>query len=162
MQTYKDRMRAASLWQPYAQLSVLGLKHIETRGWYTKHRGPLAMQATKARPKELNGIEYRGEFWEAFMPYFIEMPPWTIGNLGQKGALPMGAIVGTVNIVDCVPIESLYGSAYDTPRERAFGDWSEGRFGWIMESPVVFDKPVPIAGKQGLWNWDRTVGDSNG
>lgn len=150
-------MKASSLWQPYAQLCVLGLKSIETRGRKMYHRGEIAIHSTKNVPKELRGMEYRGEFWEAFKPHFIEMPPWTVVKLGQKTTLPMGAIVGTVNVVDCVPIEKLYGSEYDTPTERAFGDWSEKRYGWILENPVCFDTPVPIAGHQGLWNWDEQV-----
>ena len=69
--------------------------------------------------------------------------------------LPYGAIVGKVTLVDCVPIEQLYGGGLDTPRERAFGDWRPGRYGWILANPILFKAPIPTRGKQGLWEWTQ-------
>jgi len=68
----------------------------------------------------------------------------------QKKTPPAGWGFGP----DGVPIERLYGSRYDTPKERAFGDWSPGRWGWILRNPVLFEKPVPARGAQGFWNWE--------
>lgn len=40
-------MKAVSLWEPWATLVRLKIKRIETRGWSTSYRGPLAIHATK-------------------------------------------------------------------------------------------------------------------
>lgn len=39
-------MKAITIWQPYAQAIVLGLKKFETRSWPTKYRGKLAIHAS--------------------------------------------------------------------------------------------------------------------
>ena len=50
-------------------------------------------------------------------------------------------------LFDCVPVEDL---GVD-PVERAFGDYSPGRFGWRLASVVRLPVPVPARGMQGLW-----------
>ena len=40
-------MKALPVTQPYATLVALGAKHIETRSWSTRYRGPLAIHAGK-------------------------------------------------------------------------------------------------------------------
>ena len=119
-------MKALSLWQPWAQLIVTGEKLVETRGWPTKIRGKIAIHAAKRKPDKTL--------------HFAD--------------LPLGAVVGTVEIIDCLPIEALYGSEYDTPLERSYGDWAQGRYGWILRNPKRFDAPIPAAGHQGFWRWE--------
>ena len=118
-------MRALSLWQPWAQLIVLGEKMVETRSWHTNVRGVIAVHAAKRRPDKTFGI----------------------------ADLPLGAVVGTVEILDCLPIEKLYGSEYDTARERSYGDWTRGRYGWILGNPRLFEQAISAAGHQGFWRW---------
>jgi hypothetical protein len=119
-------MKALSLWQPWAQLIVTGEKRVETRGWPTKICGEIAIHAAKRKPDETL--------------HFAD--------------LPLGAVVGTVEIMDCVPIEELYGSQYDTELERSYGDWARGRYGWILRNPKRLEAPIPAAGHQGFWQWD--------
>ena len=40
---------AISLWEPWAAAIKLKLKCIETRGWSTKYRGPIAIHAARSR-----------------------------------------------------------------------------------------------------------------
>jgi hypothetical protein len=119
-------MRAITLWQPWAQLIVTGAKRVETRHWPTNIRGVIAIHAAK-RKLDLTSFH---------------------------GVLPLGAVVGTVELVDCIRIEELYGSEYDSPAERSYGDWSPGRYGWLLRNPVLFDAPVPARGSQGFWRWE--------
>jgi len=138
-------MKAISLWQPWAQLCVLGEKRIETRGYKTNVRGRVAIHAAM-KPLQIT-TELRPFFFQHGLSFF------------QRGAkmpsgLALGAIVGTVEIIDCVPLAELVGGPYDTPKERASGDWSEGRWGWILRDPVCFEAPVPAKGRQGFWNWE--------
>ena len=41
-------MKAISIRQPWAWLIVNGYKDVENRTWYTSHRGPLLICASKA------------------------------------------------------------------------------------------------------------------
>lgn len=146
-------MKALTIRQPYASLTVSAdqygapFKRVETRSWKTGYRGPLAIHAGKYRPDM----------------FFLGMGERTadifasVGLYGDQSIanLPYGAVVGKAVLVDCVPIEQLYGTEYDTPQERAFGDWSAGRYGWILESPVCFDTPILVSGKRGLWVWNE-------
>lgn len=94
-----------------------------------------------------------------------------------------GIILGTVELIDCVPFRSLRDVAYRDrtakgPRRDAAIDlakriskatgiplrklaehpgWGyvEGPFCWIVARPVVFDEPIPAKGRLGLWNFER-------
>ena len=81
---------------------------------------------------------------------------WTKAVLeaaGGGGNLPRGAVIGTVEIVDCVPVEELVDSLDN--RERLLGDYSPGRFAWVLQNQVMFKTPIPACGKQGWWNWEE-------
>ena len=45
-------MKVLSVRQPWAWLIVAGHKDIENRKWYTNHRGPLLIHASKAMDPE--------------------------------------------------------------------------------------------------------------
>jgi hypothetical protein len=40
-----------------------------------------------------------------------------------------------------------------TPDELAYGDYTPGRYAWILKDVKQID-PVPAKGHLGLWNWD--------
>ena len=136
-------MRAFTVYQPYAYAIVEGLKGYETRPKRTHIRGRVAVHAGKtdviraAMKREMTN----GEFLDLLRE-----------TRGAKD-LPLGAVVGTVEIVDCLPVEEVIGAL--TPRERALGDYSPGRWAWVLKNPVMFDTPVPAKGKQGWWNWEN-------
>ena len=65
----------------------------------------------------------------------------------------MGAVVGTVEIVDCLPVENIADGL--TEQEKALGDYSPGRWVWVLKNPVMFRMPVYARGKQGWWNWEE-------
>lgn len=144
-------MKALTIWQPYASLAVScdqygdPFKKVETRSWKTGYRGELAIHAAKRKPD----MFFMG-MSESLSNIFAYA-----GLYGDNALLnlPYGCVVGTVELVDCVPIERLCDTNFDTSQERAFGDWTAGRYGWILRNPVLFDKPIPAVGKQGLWEW---------
>lgn len=37
---------------------------------------------------------------------------------------------------------------------EAFGDYGQGRFGWIADRFHPLPVPIPLVGRQGLFNWD--------
>lgn len=137
-------MKALTLWQPWATLIVNGDKHIETRGHKTNIRGRVAIHAAKVNKAKL----------------FLSLPMPIKEHFYKSGirlvdVLPRGKVLGTVEIIGCLPIEELYGTVHDTPKERAFGDWNSGRYGWILRNPILFEEPVPAKGSQGFWNWEE-------
>lgn len=125
-------MKAFTVHQPYAYLIVAGLKIYETRPRRTNIRGRVAVHAGKDKRRFITMAESLG---------FPKSP-----------VLHYGAVVGTVEIVDCVPVEEITHKL--TEREWDIGDYSPGRFAWVLKNPVMFPEPIPAKGKQGWWNWE--------
>lgn len=126
-------MRAFTVHQPYAYAIVAGLKPHETRSRRTNIRGRVAVHAGKQKIT-LDSMRV------------VVVP-------GEGKKLHYGAVLGTVEIVDCVPVEEIADTL--TERERALGDFSPGRFAWVLRNPVMFEKPIPARGQQGWWNWEE-------
>ena len=40
-----------------------------------------------------------------------------------------------------------------TIEEKIFGDYTTGRFAWILRNPIPLDKPIPARGYQKLWQY---------
>lgn len=141
-------MKAITLYQPYATLIAIGAKRIETRGWRARYRGPLAIHAARAFPPEARALCRREPFRAALQH----------GGYVSPDALPLGAIVATCRLVECVPTErdaerpSEHVPPGDTP-ERAFGSYAPGRYLWLLGDVVPVSPPRPARGKQGFWDW---------
>ena len=156
-------MKALTLTQPWATLVAIGAKRFETRSWSTPYRGPLAIHAGK-NLKPVGG--------EAGLRELCGMEPFrevlTEAGLADVGALPRGAIVATVELLGCHPTDDVAacGSALVVARitrlrpcchERAFGDYSPGRFAWVLGDRQPLTPPVPARGKQGLWETEGEI-----
>lgn len=140
-------MKAYTVYQPYAYATIAGLKHYETRPRRTNIRGRVAVHAAK-KDAWRSGILEKG-----IMPQIEELLTEHQGCGNQFAHLDYGAVIGTVEIVDCVPAEEIVNTL--TERERLLGDYSPGRFAWVLENPVMFDEPFPARGQQGWWEWDE-------
>lgn len=127
-------MKAFTVYQPYAHAIVAGVKHYETRPRRTHIRGRVAVHAGRLDEVQATKHLTNGEFWAV------------LEAAGGGGNLPRGAVIGTVEIVDCVPVEELVDSLDN--RERLLGDYSPGRFAWVLQNPVMFKTPIPAHGKQ--------------
>jgi len=153
-------VKALSLTQPFATLVAIGAKKIETRSWSTQYRGPLAIHASKGFPKWARETCSELPFHAALF-----RGGYALG-LHSSDILPTGAVIATCKLVDCLPMESricLPGvfddyPNLDTPQERAFGDYSEGRWAWVIEEPEIID-PIPAKGALGLWEWTPVAGE---
>lgn len=139
-------MKAFTTYQPYAHAIVAGLKQYETRPRRTNIRGRVAVHAGAKDPEEVaNTVDLISEMeGMRFAEVRKRMAHWDY---------PRGAVVGTVEIVDCVPVEEIVDTL--TERERLLGDYSPGRFAWVLKNPVMFDTPIQARGQQGWWNWDE-------
>ncbi|HEV7298716.1 MAG TPA: ASCH domain-containing protein [Tepidisphaeraceae bacterium] len=154
-------MKAISLWQPWATLIAVGAKRIETRSWSTHYRGRLAIHAAKRWPRELSDL--------CVEPGPIREALERSGHLDINAermtlSMPVGVVVGTCYLADVFPVDA--GSQYyriggDAQRsvtlppaepELSFGDYTPGRFAWILTEIVALPKPVPFRGAQGFFD----------
>lgn len=145
-------MKAITVWQPWASLLATGKKHIETRAWRTNYRGEILIHAAKKPYSQVELMiprEDRKLIENALRLKYID---W-------KERVPTSVIVGKANLVNCVLIDETTSELIKEqhPDEYAFGDFTPGRYAWVMESPVLFKEPIPAKGKQGLWNWEGEV-----
>lgn len=162
-------MKVLTLHQPYASLISIGVKTIETRSWSTNFRGALAIQAA-ARHPDIGRV--CGE-WEVDRTddgrWFIDR-----GRTEERTqTLFLGAIVATCTLVDVVPTElcqdiagcgggwyalgsvvtNIHGESaavLTDPRQRLYGDFTAGRWAWLLADIAPVDPPVRFKGGQGL------------
>lgn len=144
-------MKALTIRQPWASLTLMldkngkAFKRVETRSRRTNYRGRIAIHAGLADEIFFSRFSEKKE-----RSYLIEAG---FGRDMEIHKLPHGYVIGEATISDCIQIEELLHTPYCTEREVALGDWSKGRYGWILEDPVLYDQPIPARGQLGLWNW---------
>lgn len=129
-------MKAISIWQPWASAIAEGHKLIETRHWPVSHRGEIAIHA--ARRWTGAELEYLQEFNERW-PELALQPP-----------LPLGAVVAVAEIKGCARTESLRGAI--SILEQELGNFTDGRYGWLLTNVCKLAEPVVCRGKQGLFD----------
>lgn len=136
-------MKALSLFQPWATLVAAGIKRIDTRCWRTGYRGVVAIYALDKFPE--------GTALKLYEMPSVREALYRRGIHSLK-AVPLGAVIGTVELVECVRTEDLL-PLLPTRREEFLGDFSPGRWAWIFRGAVRFPAPVKAAGRTGLWEW---------
>lgn len=137
-------MKLISLWEPWATLMAIGAKRIETRSWETLYRGWLAIHASK------NGMA-KAQMRDTMRDPFFS------GCLANVDLSP-GCIVAVVKLEGCVRTQDLRQGIIATykgiltAQEIAFGDYHDGRFGWITTDRFRLARPIPYKATQGLCN----------
>jgi hypothetical protein len=150
-------VKAITIKQPYPSLIMAGIKTVETRTRDTKIRGRILIHSAAV-------------FHRFSWHFFNEDEQKHILPLFEKcdehpaicyGALPLGVILGSVEIVDTMPA-GVYTERYGSKgtltememhqREWALGDLSTDRWAWILANPEPWPEPAPFKGKQGFWN----------
>lgn len=125
-------MKALSLWQPWASLIADEEKRIETRSWrppeWLLHKW-LAIHAAKKIDKD---FAYQCGY-------------------GANGILcPRGAIVAVVWLDSWIRFNPE-NTEYISDDEKRYGDFEEGRFGWQFAEIRKLPEPLPIIGRQGIF-----------
>ena len=131
--------------QPYATAIVTGVKRYETRPRRTNIRGLVAVHAGLKRTSlDLSSLNVKRTSLDlsGLNPYL------------KTERLAYGAVVGFAEIADCVPVEEIRDKLSDM--ELAMGDYSPGRFAWVLKNPIKLFTIVPAKGKQGWWEWDAS------
>lgn len=151
-------MKALTLTQPWATLVAIGAKKIETRGWKTDYRGPLAIHAAKGYPKEARRLAYHIEPFRTVLAQAHCIPTQAHGMTPEN--LPLGMVIATCTLINCrlITPESMEFGANGImwtldDQERAFGDYTPGRYAWLLADVQPLATPVPARGSLGLWDW---------
>jgi activating signal cointegrator 1 len=156
-------VKGLTLTQPWATLVAIGAKRIETRSWRTDYRGPIAIHAGQ-------GLGPVGGAMGLGAQCSVE-PFWSVlreTGYHRSDMLPRGAIVAVAELVMCHHTHLLPWSkgifevqelqtkrthAWSlTNQERAFGDYSPGRYAWLLADVRRLPEPIPARGALGLWN----------
>lgn len=129
--------KALSIRAPWWWFILHGGKDIENREWPTKLRGRVYLHASKwyvhsdviddllAADHMIPGLkERREEATKLMHPHHF---------LRRCG----GAIVGSIEIVDCV--------------EKSDSPWFFGAYGFVLQNPVAFERPVLCKGALGFF-----------
>jgi hypothetical protein len=120
-------MKALSVCQPWAWAIIHGPKRIENRSRPTRHRGPLLIHASKSQ-------RYRLGDYAELLP---DLPPWD--------ELTFGALIGVVEVVDCLAFEEVSDDPF------AIGPWC-----WVLDRPRSFP-PVSWKGQVNLFNVAQSI-----
>jgi len=128
-------IKALSIWEPWASLVARGVKRHETRHWSTTYRGPIAIHAAKtldlAGAPEALCVGALGLFWHKDRP--------------------TGVVVAIGELRNVHRAEDVAGRL--TRADAAAGNFGYGRFAWEIAKVRPLRQPVPLVGRQGLFNW---------
>jgi hypothetical protein len=142
-------MKALTLWDPWATLTALALKKVETRSWATKYRGPIAIHAALRKPPYLGVSEYATRFQDELKRCMAELRITRL--LYRPGCI--------LAIADLVAIEETTKVREDlTPREFIFGNYEDGRYAWFFQNIRALPNPPYVKGNRMLWNWNAPQG----
>jgi hypothetical protein len=122
---------------------MAGVKLCENRSWPIHFRGRIGIHAAASpvgrgwhdifecprtvAPNESVDLD------PAVYGVSVELPAWD--------RLPLGAILGTVEVFDCVRLEDL-------TKDNL---WASGPWCWLLRAPRLLRTPVPCKGKLSLW-----------
>jgi len=134
-------MQVLSVQQPRATLLALGFQRLEARTWHTRYRGPLAIHAGRRRPAEELPMGWRNRLNDARRQFGLEAWP---------DHFPRGAVLGVVDLIDCVRAEDLQpGELSET--ERLFANFAPNCWVWRFGSARPLAVPALLRGQQGIF-----------
>lgn len=176
-------MKALSIKQPWASLIAHGIKDIENRTWKTNFRGRIYIHAS--------GIRVKTEYLNRYFSF--EMTSELIKAISHTNFIPAGwvniqptsAIIGEVDIVDCVINHpSIWAESsgnriiYQKPKyedyyiggnfvdynslafERDLDLWKTQKptYNWVLSNPVLYPEPIlNVKGALSFWEYEKIV-----
>jgi len=136
-------MKALSIKQPWASLIAHGIKNVENRTWKTNFRGKIFIHASAKPVEVLFSVEQSAQLW---------MNGFDATTVISKESFPISAIIGEVEIVDCViNHESIWAEKSDWQEVG----WTEKQiYNWVLANAVLYDKPIlNVKGKLSFWEY---------
>lgn len=146
-------MKALSIKQPWASLIAHGIKDIENRTWKTNFRGRIYIHASGIAVKEKFSVLSQEQRFEA------ETHPKNF-NVLYFDDLPKSAIIGEVDIVDCVinhpsiwadKSKAVHSGYFDLGRNKP-------TYNWVLTNAVLYDEPIlNVKGKLSFWEFEKNT-----
>ncbi len=75
--------------------------------------------------------------------------------------MPTGVIMAKCNLMDCIKVlhedgltAKLENNFIVQNDEYNFGDYTPGRYAWILKDIEMLKKAIPVRGKLGIWDYD--------
>lgn len=134
-----DKQKALTVKHPWAYLICAGIKDVENRTWPTKYRGRIYIHAGA---KADTGYMYTEDQWLklcelGYKPHYM------------SGYLKYSAIIGHVDVVDCV--------------QNHDSIWAEKDcYHWVLANPVLYKEPIlKVRGALSLWDCSIYLKSSN-
>lgn len=130
-------MKVVSIIEPWASLIKEKVKYIETRSWKTNYRGKIYIHASlKKVPKKDERIN-------------------NLITLLKDKDFKYGHIIAEATLVDCIYMdEDFISKIKNNNQEYICGEYSIGRYAWILEDIKELSKPIPAKGYLGIWNYN--------
>lgn len=131
-------MKVLSITEPFATLIQEKKKFIETRSWKTNYRGELYIHASLTRVAK-SDLEDEG-----------------LMALVENKSMNFGYIICKCRLADCIYMTTEYVDKMkkDNHQEYICGEYSEGRYAWVLEDITPLDEPINVKGHLGIWNYD--------
>ena len=126
-------MKVLTIKNPWASLIVNNYKKYEFRSWKTNYRGKILIHA---------GLSLEKDQLEKFKDYNLECSK--------------GMIIGEAELVDCILVDEKFNKELRDIDPIVYGRSNHVEtYAWKLENVKKYDKPIPIKGKLGLWNYDE-------
>lgn len=136
-----EEIRGLSLTEPWAWCVRQKLKLVETRSWRTKYRGLVAIHAAQRLPT--------GEERRAAIELLEDLRAHHGANIAYLDQLPRGCIVAVARLKECQRTEDVRADLSE--RERLLGNYSPGRWAWILWDVRPCGLLIEAKGSLGLW-----------
>lgn len=159
-------MKALSIKQPWASLIAHGIKDIENRTWATKYRGRIYIHSSLNPSFHNLTLNLSHDQIDAIVSYGHYHPNYGISLDTRDDSYKYGAIIGEVDIIDCVInhpsiwAEYTEGVAYNKnayPNGVAHhhGIGRKGTvYNWVLANAELYDEPIlNVKGKLSLWEY---------
>jgi hypothetical protein len=156
------RMKALTIWQPWASLIIVGAKPYEFRGWDFRIREPELVGVrvvihAGARPVKLIEVEdllrrLGGD--DNMTGLVVDKARQLLERVRDAykcRLLPLSAGLGTAIIGRPRNAGIIFGANVADSDRGAFN------FAWPLSDVRAFDTPIPARGAQGFWTWPYSI-----
>ncbi len=103
---------------------------------------------------------YVGDTGPTSFTHVPAMPIWSEPESKEMFVPAKRASITKPKLMACVRTEDLLSkSAYAsdmTEQEQLFGNYEEGRWGFMLTDIKPLPEPIPAKGALGLWEWDES------
>ena len=126
-------LKVLSIREPFATLIKTGKKKIETRSYKTNYRGELYIHASGTIYKTISD---------------------ELTSLTKDIQINPGYIICKCRLVDCVYMTDEYvNEIKNNYQEYICGEYSLGRYAWVLDDIVPLDIPIKAKGQLNIWNY---------